>query len=46
MVIRFKADPSISPVLDSNLVDNIPISVIKVLSELDFINEFKRPPGH
>ena len=46
MIFRYRADPQITPILDDNQVDSNPLSVVRVLSELDFINEFKRPPGH
>lgn len=47
MIFRYKADPSLIPELDHNTqVEAVPLSVIRVLSELDFINEFKKPPGH
>ena len=47
MIFRFKADPKLCPELDpTNQVEVQPLMVVKVLSELDFINEFKRPPGH
>ena len=46
MVFRFKADPSLAPDLDSTQIASNPLSVVRVLSELEFINEFKRAPGH
>ena len=46
MVFRFRGDPYITPELESEKVDSIPLSVVRVLSEFEFINEFKRPPGH
>jgi hypothetical protein len=46
MIFRFKPDQSLAVELDHNTVDTKPIQVTKVLSEFEFINEFKRPPGH
>jgi hypothetical protein len=46
MVFRFKPDPNLAVDLDSNTVESKAIQVTKVLSEFEYINEFKRPPGH
>lgn len=47
MVFRYKADPTIETELDETAeVEGTPLCVVRVLSELEFINEFKRPPGH
>lgn len=47
MVFRYKADQSLIPELDHHTqVEAVPLSVIRVLSELEFTNEFKKPPGH
>jgi hypothetical protein len=46
MVFRYKADPSLQPALENTQVEAVPLCVIRVLSELDFINDFKKPPGN
>jgi hypothetical protein len=46
MVFRFKPDPSLNEDIDSSELEFKPLQVTKVLSELEYINEFKKPPGH
>ena len=46
MVFRFKPDANLAVDLDSDTVESKPVQVTKVLSEFEYINEFKRPPGH
>jgi len=46
MIFRFKPDPTLTVELDNDTVESKPVQVTKVLSEFEYINEFKRPPGH
>jgi hypothetical protein len=46
MIFRFKPDPNLAVELDNDTVESKPVQVTKVVSEFEFINEFKRPPGH